>query len=45
LNGKQAKAAANTTHEPARKKVCNRLAIDVLPLQRAFVDSCGRLIA
>jgi len=45
LNGKQAKAAANTTHEPVRKKACNRLAIDVLPLQRTFIDSCGRLIA
>jgi hypothetical protein len=44
-SGKQAKPAASTTHEPARKKACNRLVIDLLPLQRPFTDSRGRLTA
>ena len=35
----------NTSHEGARKKACNRLVIDVLPLQRPFTESCRRLSA
>src|SRR5262249_38731681 len=42
-NGKQAKPAASTSHERARKKVCNCLVIDVLPPQRRFTELCRRL--
>src|SRR5262249_21852621 len=41
-NGKQAKPAASTSHERARKNVCNCLVIDVLPPQRRFTELCRR---
>jgi hypothetical protein len=45
LTGMQAKPAASATQEPARKKACNRLIIDVsLFSTRVFIESCGRLI-